>query len=92
MARKCIECGMKKGLFSYNYAGFQAEGDGSIKPLRLPGGKQKGFLCVDCANKRNVFCKKHGKVKGRFAYGSVKCGVCAKVEKVILRAGRWRYW
>lgn len=102
--RRCFECGKKRKIFAYNYAEFQVKRHGQIEPLVLPGVKQRDFLCVDCANKRQVVCKKHGEVEGRIEYGAAPaCQECSK-ESEARRAAmekeaelrrtamEWQYW
>ena len=95
MAKHCIECGKKKGFFAYNYAGFNVKRYGShpiedrVEPLVLPGGKNKDFLCVDCANKRKIVCKKHGQLQGRIENGAAPtCQKCATEEESCPQCGQ----
>jgi len=79
----CIDCGIKRKLFSFNYAGFDIRGgDFHLFPERIqagafPGSKEEDFLCADCANKREVTCSAHGRIDDYFALGvpprCVKC-------------------
>ncbi len=85
MGKRCIECGKNKRFFAYNYAGFQigSVSGGHIKKIVLPGNKQEDFLCVDCANKRKLVCKKHGEVRGRIRFGHIPtCKECARLESL----------
>lgn len=79
----CIECGTKKKLFSFNYAGFDIRGgDFHSFPERIqagafPGSKDDHFLCADCANKREVSCSVHGRLDDYFALGvPPRCAKC----------------
>ena len=99
MSKICLECGKKKGIFAYNYAGFDVRRVGShpivdrIEPLVLPGTKSKDFLCVDCANKRKVVCGKHGEIQGRIEHGAVPvCQKCTKDAEARQFAMEWKYW
>lgn len=99
MARNCLECGKKKGIFSHNYAGFDVRQAGShpfvdwIEPLILPGSKDKEYLCVECANKRTVSCRHHGKLKSRIKHGlAPSCQICVKNADVFRTPLEWRNW
>lgn len=106
MAKKCLECGKKKGFFAYNYAGFNVKGSAAhpfqyrIESLVLPGDKRKEFLCVECANKRKVTCKTHGAIHGRIEFGTVPtCQRCSQEQKAKQKeaefrrtAMQWRDW
>jgi protein-arginine kinase activator protein McsA len=87
MAKKCLECGKKKKVFAYNYAGFIVN-----ESLVLPGNKKKDFLCVECANKPKVTCVTHGPIHGRIEFGIVptcqKCShqKCPECERQVLVA------
>ena len=81
MAKKCIECGKKKGIFAYNYVGFVVQRDRKIEPHVLPGDRYRDFLCVECANKIKFVCKKHGEVKGR-----IRVGLSCFARNAILRS------
>lgn len=78
MAKKCFECGKRKRFLSYNYAGFS--GKGLPEGGSLPGDKKRDYLCVDCANKRETTCDKHGKVVGRIGGGFIPdCKECKEL-------------
>ncbi|MCX5886397.1 MAG: hypothetical protein NT096_10895 [Proteobacteria bacterium] len=88
MAKKCIECGKRKGLFAVNYAGFDVRIKGAhpyperVTHLVLPGDKKSDFLCVNCANKRQVVCTSHGNIPGRINKGvAPKCEKCSKEKQ-----------
>jgi len=85
MAKKCIECGKKKGIFDYDYAGLSSRHGRHPFPERiglfyLPRISKQGiktdFLCRDCASNHKVVCKKHGEIQGSFKFGSAP--VCQK--------------
>lgn len=82
MANRCVECGKKRGIFTFNYAGFNMDENKfafkeRIEPLILPGNPIEDFLCAKCANKRKVICKVHGICEGTFFLGNhpicIKC-------------------
>jgi len=75
----CIECG--KAAYGSNYAGLDLKADqpfpDRIDELTLPGDPAKDVLCVDCANKRTVTCKAHGKIEKKFGWGKAPhCEYC----------------
>ncbi|MBI4527026.1 MAG: HEAT repeat domain-containing protein [Deltaproteobacteria bacterium] len=84
MAKTCIECGKTKGWFQYNYAGYNTkEHLKGLDELILPGNSKTEFLCVNCANKREVACSMHGPIDGKFAHGSPPvCPTCSEELRV----------
>ena len=89
MSKKfCIQCGQKKGLMKYNYAGFVVQ-ENDIHPyperimeIVLPGNKDEDFLCADCANRIKVYCSVHGLIDDCFTMGiPPRCSECVSDKK-----------
>ena len=99
MARKCMECGRKKGLFARNYAGFEFRNRAAhpfpdrIEPLVLPGDSAREFLCVRCANTRKAKCRSHGEIASPLRFGSAPvCLKCRQEWEFAARPMAWRDW
>ncbi|MDD2272429.1 MAG: TerB family tellurite resistance protein [Desulfuromonadaceae bacterium] len=96
----CIECGTKRKLFSFNYAGFDIRGGDfhsfpeRIQASAFPGNKDDDFLCADCANKQEVTCSVHGRLDDYFALGvPPRCFKCkAEVSSNIKDAKVQSFW
>ncbi len=92
MVLQCMECGKNKGFMSVNYAGFSVKAQNyhpfpeRIQDLILPGDKSKDYLCVDCANKRQIECSVHGVITtDKFGFGlAPTCSQCKEEKNATL--------